>query len=292
MKHSSNNVFSKNIQLQSLNFKYNSARGNLLLVFLFTIINILLFVTESNVYFLFSAFLPYFIVDIAYLLCGKYPVEFYTDELSDMVFFDDTLYYIAIVIAVVMALVYVLAWLLSGKNRVGWLIFSLVIFSVDTLLMFILGGFQFDYIFDIIFHALVILSLSVGIKAHFQRRALEAEINEETLQQSNQYEDPSSIENDYSLHDTQPLRVADFGVKSRIFLQADSYGMIICYRRVKKTNELVINNYVYDDTTGFIETDHSLNAIVKGHIISVGLSNQRSFISVDGIIIATKIRWF
>ena len=65
----------------------------------------------------------------------------------------------------------------------------------------------------------------------------------------------------------------------------------ICYRRIKSTNELVINGYVYDEKKGIIEFEHNLSARVDSHKFEAGLnSNSYSYIKFDGKIIAEKQR--
>ena len=71
----------------ALEAKYHASRGNLLLVVVFTLINLVLLLTNSYTYFLFSASLPYVIVDFGMFYCGKYPAELYAD-IPDMVFLD------------------------------------------------------------------------------------------------------------------------------------------------------------------------------------------------------------
>ena len=50
--------------------KYNGSRANLLLVIVFTAINMILMVAGSDTYFLFSAFVPYMMVVVGALLGG------------------------------------------------------------------------------------------------------------------------------------------------------------------------------------------------------------------------------
>ena len=64
-------------QIQST--RYNGSRINLLLVVLFTVINMILLVSGSNSYYLFSASIPYTITDLARYLCGLYPPEAYAE---------------------------------------------------------------------------------------------------------------------------------------------------------------------------------------------------------------------
>ena len=72
---------------QVLETKYRNSRSNLLFVLIFTAINILLLVAQTNTYFLFSAYIPYALVGIGMLLCGMYPAEYYGQDYSSMEFF-------------------------------------------------------------------------------------------------------------------------------------------------------------------------------------------------------------
>lgn len=79
--------------------------------------------------------------------------------------------------------------------------------------------------------------------------------------------------------------------KSRILLEANVKGYMICYRRVKTVNELVINGRVYDEKKGVIEFPHRLEAVVDGHIIAAGCDNDSySYILFDGKTIERKFR--
>lgn len=155
--------------------KYNSARSNLMLVVLFTVINIILLVTQSNSYFLFSAFIPYIIVGEGMLFCGMYPAEFYADELAGMEFMDKSLFTVMLVIAAVIVAIYLLCWIFSKKNKVGWLVAALVLFVVDTVGMLVLSGFSSDSIIDVVFHIWVIWSLISGVIAYNKLKKLPEE---------------------------------------------------------------------------------------------------------------------
>ena len=87
------------------------------------------------------------------------------------------------------------------------------------------------------------------------------------------------------------LRPANTSVKSKILLEATVGKYVICYRRVKSVNELVINGDVYDERKGIFEFEHTLSAAIDGHRIEAGLRNEGySFISFDGKRIARKKR--
>ena len=87
------------------------------------------------------------------------------------------------------------------------------------------------------------------------------------------------------------IRYADFGVKSRILLEAEAETYTICYRRVKTVNELVVNGRVYDEKKALIEFEHTLRAVIDGHTIEAGLDELScSYIRFDGELIAYKER--
>ncbi len=89
-----------------------------------------------------------------------------------------------------------------------------------------------------------------------------------------------------------PLRNADRDVKAKILLKARAEDYEICYRRIKSVNELVINGVVYDEIKGVMEFSHNLSAVVDGHTIEAGLSEDcYSYIMFDGQCLANKQRW-
>ena len=161
-------------QYEVLANRYQSARHNILLILVFTLINIFLLVTNSNSYFLFSASIPYYIVDLGMFLCGKYPAEYYAD-IGGIDPLNNTFFAVMLAIAAVILVLYLLSWIFSKKPRVGWMIFALVFFVIDTLGMLWWVGFSSDMLIDIAFHGWVIVSLSMGIAAYFKLKNLPEE---------------------------------------------------------------------------------------------------------------------
>lgn len=158
---------------QALEMKYNSARANLLLLLAFTVINIILVLFGANTYFLFSASIPYSIVYLGAFFCGKLPAEQYEGtELTEADFFPSSVLVVMAVIAAVILALYFLCWLFSKQHKVGWLIFALVLFVLDTVMMFLFSGISFDSIFDILIHAWVLYYLIAGIHAHGKLKKL------------------------------------------------------------------------------------------------------------------------
>ena len=160
--------------------KYNRSIHNLLLVVVFSAINIVMLATDAGSYWLFSAIIPYYVVDYGMFWTGMYPAEFYA-ETPEIELMDSSFFVFTIVIAVVMILAYLVCWLIARKKKVGALIFALVFFFVDTVGMFYLYGFSSDLIMDIVFHVWVIVSLIMGIVAVYKAKNAqpeEAQLNE------------------------------------------------------------------------------------------------------------------
>ncbi len=155
--------------------KYKTSRMNLLSVVIFTAINLLLLVTNSGSYFLFSAFIPYFITSIGMFVCGHFPEEYYTNGLEQITSVDNSIFVVLLVFSFVLTFLYLVAWFMSSKQRVGWLIFALAFFGIDTLGMIFINGFSFESILDILFHAWVIYYLILGIVAHYKLKKLPPE---------------------------------------------------------------------------------------------------------------------
>ena len=156
--------------------QYRTSRLNLLLVVAFTIVNIVLLVTNSDTYFLFSAYIPYALVSTGMLYCRLFPEEFYTDGLELLPVLDSSVFTVLLIAAIIITLVYLLAWLLSSNHRVGWLVFTLVLFGLDTAGLLVLSGISVDAIFDILFHAWVIYYLVLGINAHNKLKKMPVDV--------------------------------------------------------------------------------------------------------------------
>ena len=88
-----------------------------------------------------------------------------------------------LVIAAAILVLYLLSWIFSKKPRVGWMIFSLVFFALDTLFMLWFMGISADMILDVVFHAWVLISLTNGIVSYFKLKKLPEEEPAEPLQE-------------------------------------------------------------------------------------------------------------
>jgi len=156
--------------------RYSSARSNLLLVVLFTLINCVICSFGGMTYFLFSAAAPYSLAMEGAVLSGRFSDDVYIELVGapkSELMLESTSYFVFMLsIAAVILVLFFLCWLLSGNGRVGWMIAGLVLFAADTVYMFLSYGFSVDQILDILFHIWVLASLIMGVVAHFKLKKL------------------------------------------------------------------------------------------------------------------------
>lgn len=293
-----NQVYEQQNRRRTLSTRYNSSAGNLLLVVIFTAVNLVLLLLQTDTYFLFSAFVPFFLTTEGMLLTGRFSEEFLGEELWMPAVMGDGFFWAMLAVAVVIVALYLVSFLLAKKQKIGWLIFALVFFSLDTLAMFALGGIDADTFIDIAFHVWVIVSLSMGIHSYFALRKLPPEVvtmpgfdPAAQIQTMAPTLDPAVQAQ--PMADTPALRRADPDVKSRTLVSAEIPGYRIEFRRVKKTNELLVNGYVYAEHVAAVEFGHTLSATVGGHTVLATFDGVVTCsIAVDGQVIAAKKRWY
>ena len=268
--------------MEMLEAKYKNSVQNILLVVIFTVINSVLLLINANSYFLFSAYIPYFSIDMGMYCCGLYPQEYY---FGDEEFFGTGFLAFTVAIAAVIVVLYLLCWLFGKKKKIGWVIFAMVLFAADTAFLLLNTGLSSEYILDIVFHAWVLFSIGNCISIYFKMKKLPAETPATPMQEA------EMEGNEYSIPNSNVLRMADLDAKARVFLEADEAGCHIVYRRVGKTNELVINGRVYDEYTALMEMPHNLVAFINSRRIEAGCNaSSCMYILVDGNQIASKMR--
>ncbi len=155
--------------------RYRSSRFDLLFMILLTLVNLILVIAGGSTYFLFSAFVPYQMALIGYILSGMMPDDFYVGDWADTPIFDSSLFYVLFAVALVILAVYALLWYFSRNGKGGFLVAALVLFSIDTAAMFMLGGISTDTIIDLALHAWVIYDIARGVHAWHKLQALPEE---------------------------------------------------------------------------------------------------------------------
>lgn len=279
----------KNIA-NNLEAKYKNQIGNIMLVVAFTAINLVMLLTNAGSYFLFSAFLPYYIVDYGMFWCGYYGAEIY-EGIPEIEFMEPAFLVFTVVIAAVMIFAYLICWLIARKKKIGALIAALVFFVIDTVAMLLIAGIAMDSIMDLVFHIWVIVSLSMGISTYFKMKKEEPTEVIDGGEQNfiNAVQNDGNAINQIPMYSNM-LRPAE-ECNSRVFIEEYVEGMQIICRRVKHTNELIINGCVYDEYVGAVEFAHTLSAYFNGHKVECvfdGISSIKLF--VDSQEIAKKIR--
>lgn len=142
--------------------RFKSARLDLLIVIVFTVLNIVMLLTGSETMMLFSATVPYYAVFLAHFANLQYGgLEWFVTG--------------SLILAGIILLVYLLCWIFSKKHR-GWLIAALVLFCLDTAATVVLymGDFS-SGIMDFVIHGAVIWYLALGVKAGKQLKTLPLE---------------------------------------------------------------------------------------------------------------------
>lgn len=167
----------------ALERSYHNSRGNLLLVVIFTVVNVLFAASGSSYFFLFSAFIPYMSMLFGLSLTG------HTDYGNEALV-GDWFLYACIAFAAVIILAYLLFFLFSKKHY-GWLIPALVFFVLDSVFFVFFSlsaGFDFGMIIDFFFHGWILFSLIMGIVngVKLKKMPADAPIPAEFTEQSEQ----------------------------------------------------------------------------------------------------------
>ena len=151
---------------QATQAKYNRSRANLLLVMIFTAIN-LFSVSFGDTYFLFSATFPMLFP------AGAVGIAADTEFLASLGMTPEstsTIIIIGLVLGIIMTVPYLLCWIFS-KKRPGWMVAALVFFSIDCLLL--IGLYELSSIIpDLLMHAWVMFYLITGVKHGFKLKKM------------------------------------------------------------------------------------------------------------------------
>ncbi len=135
--------------------KVASSRHSLLLVVIFTVVNLVLLLLDTGRYFLFSASVPYELTFVGAVLN-------YQETGAIMGLYT----YVALVMSAIILGLYLLCWVMA-KKRAVWYIVSVVLFALDTVAMiFINMEYLGEYIVDIVFHVYVIYELFQAVTAN------------------------------------------------------------------------------------------------------------------------------
>ena len=143
--------------------QYNTARLNLLLMIVFTLLNIVMLFAEANYMLLFSATVPYSAVVMG------------VADGTGMLLVP------CILVAAIALILYFLCWLLS-KRSYSWMIVALALFVLDCVALVGLYVWTGDFsgILDLLIHIWVLYYLIMGVRSGKQlKNAQEEELPEQ-----------------------------------------------------------------------------------------------------------------
>ncbi|MBE6554114.1 MAG: hypothetical protein E7666_07215 [Ruminococcaceae bacterium] len=258
--------------------KYDGSRYNLLLVVIFSLINVVILATGADTYFLFSANIPYILLAFLQVIAIEVKIA--------------AIAYVGIAIAIVLIIPYLVCWFFSKKHY-AWLIGAALYFALDCIALVawcIMAGAYTDMLFDFFFHAWVMYYLISGIRHGISLKRLPAEESTAGFVQTVEVEEEGAPLP--SVDDSPILRRAGSEEKVKVYLETQYNGHTIIYRKYgKNTEELVIDNYVYAEYTfRGMAKQNTMNATVDGMQITAGCT-QKNFIMVGNQIIAQSTRW-
>ena len=143
---------------QNAQAQYAKARGNLILMIILTLLNMIMVIAGSDYFMLFSATVPYAFVTLGVV----------SEAQSVMI--------LCTAIGVIGLAGYLLCWALS-KKHVGWMVAAMIFFVVDTLALigiYVLSG-DFSGILDLAIHAWVMYYLVIGVRYGFKLKNMPEE---------------------------------------------------------------------------------------------------------------------
>jgi FlaA1/EpsC-like NDP-sugar epimerase len=284
---------------------FNTSRGNLLAVIIFTSVNIFLTITNTDLYFLFSASIP--------MILLYFGAEF--SELTWSYSFSA----FGIIAAFIAISFYGVCWFFSKKHR-GWIVAALAFFTIDVLLMIWLlfpldNGIDFSLVITLAFYAWIMYYLITGTKAWYKLKKMPEEEEQEQIfngiEQGENDNKKNEIDRKTIPIAQMPLSTAirQASKKGKVLVTQNYNNMEIVVKRAFGVTELIIDGMVYAEKTGLHEgKTYILEANVNNVIITATMEilsmkemdNKDKFkemlptvyLYVNGNLLAEKVRYF
>jgi hypothetical protein len=263
--------------------KFKTAKLNLLLVIVFSSINLLLMFIEADLNFLFSASAPQLFYGIGFNI---------TLETDDSMFAT-----IGLVFAVAALLPYFVCWYFANRKRM-LMVVALVFFSFDCLLLFVLLaliGFDISFLLELAFHVWVMICLISGVRAWNKLRGVSDDDFKLLLASGTAQQQIGTVvdsEDDIVYTESMPLRTDDN--KGRILIEATHEFMHIVIKTRASLTTMIVDGQVYAEKKGLIDHDYTLHAHVNGKVIMGSFNNASMcmMLYVDKVLIMKKKRFF
>lgn len=280
--------------------RFNKSRNNLLLITVFTVVNLFLTAFNSDIYLLFSATAPQLVFEIGRGFAEKFQ--------------SNTFMITGLVAAFVLVLFYFVCWLLAKRRR-GFILIALIFFITDTLIFVFLTlatGFEASYLLDIFFHGWILYYLINGVLAWKALRGVSfddfhAALQDVSCRTAITQSTDSNLTNQASI--SELLQAGEEGIavskkvsvslrpdtkKGRILISANYEDLHISMKRSRGLTELTINGDVYDEVMGIIEGEYSLFADIHNtQIVGKHVPAQSHvYLYANGSLIAKKMRLY
>lgn len=169
MKKKDANKEATKIEKKKLNSWYKAGRNSILLIIVFTLFCTSFLLGKKDVEFLFSSSLPFYVS-----FFGKdsdvFDARF--ENIDFLATSESRMMFITWVVFVVVICLYFLAWLYSKKEGYGWLVFALVFYLFDTIVIVDNAGFTKWMLMDYLCHGLVLALLARGIYAGIELKKI------------------------------------------------------------------------------------------------------------------------
>ena len=155
----------------TLETKYRTGRLALLVIFTCTALSMILNAFSLDVHLLFGAFIPYLLILYGNLFTGRLPESYYENlTMEELTFLPDSFLVGMMFAAAFVALLFLLAWFFSRAYQANWLLFSLVLYALDSVVMLLLFGFSLNLLADYILHGIAIGILASATVSGRRRR--------------------------------------------------------------------------------------------------------------------------
>ncbi|MDR0915740.1 MAG: hypothetical protein LBN02_00915 [Oscillospiraceae bacterium] len=266
--------------------KFKKSRSNLLIVVVFTSINLLLTAFKAGVYLLFSATVP----QLAFSLGSALAEE--TQNNAVLV--------VGLIAAVAVIMLYLVCWVLSNRYR-SFMLVALILFIADCLVfafLAVFAEFEVSYLLDIAFHVWILVYLINGVRSWAKLRGVSAEDFAVALQPpvtvpplSGDVPQNIGSEGGYVNTDTA-FQVRHDDKDGKILISAEYKGLQISMKRSRGLTELIVNGYVHAEIAGTFESKYTLSATVQNARIEGKYNSSflRVYLYADGNLIAKKLR--
>lgn len=264
---------------------YEIARKNLFLMSVFTLVNVVLYLVNANISFVFSATFPPFAVGLGQVFA----------EIFEMNVFN----VLGIAVALFAVGAFLLCYVLSRRYK-AFMLVAFILFLLDTLFLGFmtltnLDLFEIGDIIDIGFHIWVLIYLGMGIKAwsdlrKFPNAPKSVQVSVEPMRYDDVQGDVESkteqrAEIRIEKVDTQPLGEYDGEGET---LATQSYSeMDIAVCRYEQIFILVINGIVYAENREEASC-RELSAVINGEKIKAVVDSESIYLFVNGNMILQK----